>query len=70
MIEYGYINENGSLVSKFLEEYSEKFKNEYSKNEFLFTDKIFDSSMWQFDNLHNSSWGLYKKTFNNSLKTI
>ena len=28
MIEYGYINENGSLVSKFLEEYSEKFKNE------------------------------------------
>lgn len=26
MIEYGYINENGSLVSKFLEEYSEKFK--------------------------------------------
>ncbi len=28
MVEYGYINENGSLVSKFLEEYNEKYRNE------------------------------------------
>lgn len=28
MVEYGYINENGCLVSKFLEEYSEKYKND------------------------------------------
>jgi len=41
---------------------SNKFKNEYSKKEFLITDKIFDSFMWQFDDLHNSSWRLYRKT--------
>ena len=28
MVEYGYINENGSLVSKFLEEYNETYRNE------------------------------------------
>ena len=28
MVEYGYIDENGSLVSKFLEEYNENYKNE------------------------------------------
>ena len=58
---------NITILKRILEaiqKISEKFKNEYSKNEFLITDKIFDSSMWQFDNLHNSSWGLYKKTLN------
>ena len=38
MIEYGYINENGSLVSKFLEEYSEKFKNEETGE--IYTDTL------------------------------
>ncbi len=41
---------------------SENFKNEYSKKEFLITDKVFDSIMWQFDDSHNSSWGLYRTT--------
>lgn len=41
---------------------SEKFKNEYSKKEFLITDQVFDCLMWQFDDLHNSTWGLYRKT--------
>lgn len=41
---------------------SKKFKNESSKKEFLITDKIFDSVMWQFDDLHNSTWALYGKT--------
>ncbi|QOG13164.1 NACHT domain-containing protein [Arcobacter sp. FWKO B] len=45
-----------------IQKISNKFKNEYSKKEFLITDKVFDSIMWQFDDLHNSSWGLYKKT--------
>lgn len=47
-----------------IQKISEKFKNEYSKKEFLITDKVFDSIMWQFDDLHNSSWGLYRKTLN------
>lgn len=38
-----------------------KFKNEYYKKEFLITDKIFDSSMWQFENLYKV-WSLYLKT--------
>ncbi len=41
---------------------SKKFKNEYSKKEFLITDKVFDYLMWQFDDLHNSTWALYGKT--------
>lgn len=45
-----------------IQKISNKFKNEYSKKEFLITDKVFDSIMWQFDDLHNSSWGLYRKT--------
>lgn len=44
-----------------IQKISNKFKNEYSKKEFLITDKVFDSIMWQFDDLHNSSWGLYRK---------
>jgi hypothetical protein len=45
-----------------IQKISSKFKNEYSKKEFLIIDKVFDSTMWQFDDLHNSTWGLYKKT--------
>lgn len=30
MVEYGYINENGCLTSKFLEEYIEKYRDEES----------------------------------------
>lgn len=30
MVEYGYINENGCLTSKFLEEYTEKYRDEES----------------------------------------
>ncbi|WP_373030938.1 NACHT domain-containing NTPase [Sulfurovum sp.] len=45
-----------------IQKISNKFKNEYPKKEFLITDKVFDSIMWQFDDLHNSSWGLYRKT--------
>ncbi len=41
---------------------SKKFKNEYSKKEFLITDKVFDYIMWQFDDLHKSTWALYGKT--------
>jgi hypothetical protein len=41
---------------------SKKFKLEYSKKEFLITDQIFGSSMWQFDDLHRSAWGIYRKT--------
>lgn len=44
-----------------IQKISEKFKNEYSKKEFLITDKIFDSSMWQFENLY-TVWSLYLKT--------
>lgn len=53
------------ILKKLLEsiqKISEKFKNEYSKKEFFITDKVFDSMMWQFDDLHKSSWGLYGKT--------
>ncbi len=28
MVEYGYINEDGSLISRFLKEFVEKYKNE------------------------------------------
>lgn len=45
-----------------IQKISEKFKNEYSNKEFLIMDKVFGSFMWQFDDLHNSTWGLYKKT--------
>lgn len=56
---------NIDILQRLLEsiqKISNKFKNEYSKKEFLITDKVFDSIMWQFDDLHNSSWGLYRKT--------
>jgi len=56
---------NIKILQKLLEsiqKISEKFKNEYSKKEFLITDVIFDSTMWQFDDLHKSSWGLYRET--------
>lgn len=52
------------ILQKLLEsiqKISEKFKNEYSKKEFLITDKIFDSSMWQLENLY-TIWSLYLKT--------
>jgi len=45
-----------------IQKISEKFKNEYSKKEFLVTDKVFDSMMWQFNSSHNSSWWVYRKT--------
>ncbi|MDD5406720.1 MAG: ATP-binding protein [Sulfurovaceae bacterium] len=43
---------------------SKKFLNEYSKREFLITDKVFDFSMWQIEELHKSSWEIYRKTLN------
>lgn len=59
---------NMDILQRLLEsiqKISDKFKNEYSKKEFLITDKIFDSSMWQFENLYRV-WSLYLKT----LKTV
>lgn len=44
-----------------IQKLSDKFKNEYSKKEFLITDNIFDSSMWQYENLYKV-WSLYLKT--------
>lgn len=44
-----------------IQKISNKFKNEYSKKEFLIIDRIFDSSMWQFENLY-TVWSLYLKT--------
>ncbi|MGE0051119.1 MAG: NACHT domain-containing NTPase, partial [Arcobacter sp.] len=61
LIESNNINIFERLLNS-IEKISTKFKNEYSKKEFLITDKIFDSTMWQFDNLHNSTWSLYRKT--------
>ena len=49
-----------SLAS--IQQISEKFKNEYSKKEFIINDQVFSFFMWQFDDLHNSTWGLYRKT--------
>lgn len=63
-----YWNKNITILKKllkYIQKISNKFKKEYSKKEFLITDKIFDSSMWQFENLY-TIWGLYLKT----LKTI
>jgi len=39
---------------KIIQKISEKFKYEYSKNEFLITDKIFDCGMWQFENIYKT----------------
>ena len=54
-----------SIFQKLLEaiqKISEKFKYEHSKKEVIVTDNVFDSLMWQFESLHNSTWGLYGKT--------
>ncbi len=55
---------NIDILQRLLEsiqKISNTFKDEYSKKEFLITDKVFDSTMWQFENLY-SVWGLYRKT--------
>ena len=61
LIETNNINIFERLLNS-IEKISTKFKNEYSKKEFLITDQVFNSIMWQFDDLHNSTWGLYRKT--------
>jgi len=53
-----------NILTKLLnsiQKISQKSINNDSKKEFLITDTIFDSMMWQFGNLY-SSWNLYKKT--------
>lgn len=49
---------------KSIEKISDKFKYEPSIEKYLVVDQVFDSLAWQFDDLHNSSWGLYRKTLN------
>ncbi|WP_321315044.1 ATP-binding protein [Halarcobacter sp.] len=44
-----------------IQKISNKFKSEYSKKDFLITDNIFDSGMWQHENLY-TVWNLYLKT--------
>lgn len=61
LIEINNINTLEKILCS-IEKISSKFKNEYSKKEFLITDQVFDSTMWQFDGLNNSTWGLYRKT--------
>jgi len=64
LIEQHNINVLQRLL-KSIQKISDKFNNnEYSKKKFLISDEFFDSRMWQFDDLHNSSWGLYRKTLN------
>ena len=46
---------------EFIQKVSKKFKLEFKK-EFLIIDKIFDSTMWQFETSKNSIWILYRKT--------
>lgn len=68
IFEFLLDQKNIDILQRLLEsiqKISDKFKNEYSKKEFLITDKIFDSSMWQFENLYKV-WSLYLKT----LKTV
>lgn len=65
VFEFLVATSNKSIFQKLLEsiqKISEKFKTGYSKKEFLITNIVFDSSMWQFDDLHSSTWGLYRKT--------
>lgn len=47
---------------KSIQKISDKFKNEYSKKEFLITDQVFDSFMWQFEESLYRTWSLYRKT--------
>jgi hypothetical protein len=61
LIETDNINILERLLSS-IEKISTKFKNEHTEKEFLITDQIFDSTMWQVDDLDNSTWSLYKKT--------
>lgn len=61
LIEIDNINIFERLLSS-IKKISTKFKNEHTEKEFLITDQVFDSTMWQFDDLHNSTWSLYKKT--------
>jgi len=65
VFEFLLEQKNITILQRLLEsiqKISEKFKNEYYKKEFLITDKVFDLIMWQFDDLHHTSWGLYRKT--------
>lgn len=41
---------------------SKKFKHTNSRKEFLIIDSVFDSYMWQFDDLSYNSWELYRET--------
>ncbi|MDD3597835.1 hypothetical protein [Sulfuricurvum sp.] len=64
IFEFLVATNNQYIFQKLLEsiqKISEKFKNEYSKKEFLITDHVFDYLMWQFEELPNSTWGLYRK---------
>lgn len=65
IFEFLVATNNQYIFQKLLEsiqKISEKFKNGYSKKEFLITNLVFDSSMWQFEDLHKSTWGIYRKT--------
>lgn len=64
IFEFLIATDNQYIFQKLLEsiqKISEKFKNEYSKKEFLITDHVFDYLMWQFEELPHSTWGLYRK---------
>lgn len=67
VFEFLVATNNERIFQKLLEsiqKISEKFENEYSKKEFLITNQAFDSVMWQFEDLPNSTWGLYRVTLN------
>ena len=64
IFEFLLEQKNITILKKLLEsiqKISDKFKNKYSKKEFLITDKVFDFSMWQIENLHNI-WSFYLKS--------
>lgn len=61
LLETDNINIFARLL-KSIQKISNKFKNEYSKKEFLITDQVFDSFMWQFEESLHRTWSLYRKT--------
>lgn len=65
IFEFLVATDNQYIFQKLLEsiqKISSKFERKHSKKEFLITDQVFDYLMWQFEELHHSTWGLYRKT--------